>query len=146
MLLCIVCIKLQVVFLLFKQKTAYDVRISDWSSDVCSSDLGQRQFRRRTPPVSVQRRGRRRSGAGPHAARASRRGRISAARPYRRRRRGRTRGAGRIANRNIDGGRLTHGVAVEALERRQRRFEREVRSEEHTSELQSLMRISYAVF
>src|SRR3546814_5021044 len=25
--------------LLFKQKTAYDVRISDWSSDVCSSDL-----------------------------------------------------------------------------------------------------------
>src|SRR3546814_8873075 len=23
----------------FKQKTAYDVRISDWSSDVCSSDL-----------------------------------------------------------------------------------------------------------
>src|SRR3546814_6117502 len=24
----------------FKQKTAYDVRISDWSSDVCSSDLG----------------------------------------------------------------------------------------------------------
>src|SRR3546814_2275100 len=26
--------------LLFKQKTAYEVRISDWSSDVCSSDLG----------------------------------------------------------------------------------------------------------
>src|SRR3546814_1945565 len=24
----------------FKQKTAYEVRISDWSSDVCSSDLG----------------------------------------------------------------------------------------------------------
>src|SRR3546814_5362147 len=24
----------------FKQKTAYDMRISDWSSDVCSSDLG----------------------------------------------------------------------------------------------------------
>src|SRR3546814_4057034 len=24
---------------LFKQKTAYDLRISDWSSDVCSSDL-----------------------------------------------------------------------------------------------------------
>src|SRR3546814_3511920 len=24
---------------LFKQKTAYDMRISDWSSDVCSSDL-----------------------------------------------------------------------------------------------------------
>src|SRR3546814_2455712 len=33
------------LFLLFffvKQKTAYDLRISDWSSDVCSSDLVQR--------------------------------------------------------------------------------------------------------
>src|SRR3546814_17394828 len=27
----------------FKQKTAYDMRISDWSSDVCSSDLKGRQ-------------------------------------------------------------------------------------------------------
>src|SRR3546814_3639658 len=27
------------VFFFFKQKTAYEVRISDWSSDVCSSDL-----------------------------------------------------------------------------------------------------------
>src|SRR3546814_16853631 len=26
-------------FFVFKQKTAYEVRISDWSSDVCSSDL-----------------------------------------------------------------------------------------------------------
>src|SRR3546814_1286387 len=26
-------------FFFFKQKTAYDVRISDWSSDVCASDL-----------------------------------------------------------------------------------------------------------
>src|SRR3546814_14069786 len=26
----------------FKQKTAYEMRISDWSSDVCSSDLGSR--------------------------------------------------------------------------------------------------------
>src|SRR3546814_11632163 len=29
------------VFFLFKQKTAYEMRISDWSSDVCSSDLSQ---------------------------------------------------------------------------------------------------------
>src|SRR3546814_10447112 len=28
-----------VLFFFFKQKTAYDVRISDWRSDVCSSDL-----------------------------------------------------------------------------------------------------------
>src|SRR3546814_17231346 len=27
------------MFFLFKQKTAYELRISDWSSDVCSSDL-----------------------------------------------------------------------------------------------------------
>src|SRR3546814_203447 len=30
-------------FFFFNQKTAYDVRISDWSSDVCSSDLLERQ-------------------------------------------------------------------------------------------------------
>src|SRR3546814_2058966 len=29
-------------FFFFKQKTAYDMRISDWSSDVCSSDLRRR--------------------------------------------------------------------------------------------------------
>src|SRR3546814_3353726 len=28
-------------FFFFKQKTAYEMRISDWSSDVCSSDLGK---------------------------------------------------------------------------------------------------------
>src|SRR3546814_1771244 len=28
-----------VLFFFFKQKTAYELRISDWSSDVCSSDL-----------------------------------------------------------------------------------------------------------
>src|SRR3546814_5683554 len=31
--------KLTLLFLFFKQKTAYEMRISDWSSDVCSSDL-----------------------------------------------------------------------------------------------------------
>src|SRR3546814_4026259 len=29
-----------IVFFFVKQKTAYEMRISDWSSDVCSSDLG----------------------------------------------------------------------------------------------------------
>src|SRR3546814_5605766 len=29
-------------FFFFKQKTAYEMRISDWSSDVCSSDLDYR--------------------------------------------------------------------------------------------------------
>src|SRR3546814_10631354 len=32
--LCVIC-----CFFFFKQKTAYEMRISDWSSDVCSSDL-----------------------------------------------------------------------------------------------------------
>src|SRR3546814_4681357 len=31
---------IHVIFFFFKQKTAYEMRISDWSSDVCSSDLG----------------------------------------------------------------------------------------------------------
>src|SRR3546814_20469094 len=30
------------LFVFFKQKTAYEMRISDWSSDVCSSDLHER--------------------------------------------------------------------------------------------------------
>src|SRR3546814_3559437 len=33
-----------VFFFLFKQKTAYEMRISVWSSDVCSSDLQGRQL------------------------------------------------------------------------------------------------------
>src|SRR3546814_5637042 len=36
-LLYMLCI---VIVFFFKQKTAYEMRISDWSSDVCSSDLG----------------------------------------------------------------------------------------------------------
>src|SRR3546814_2669254 len=32
-------------FFFFKQKTAYEMRISDWSSDVCSSDLLKRPMR-----------------------------------------------------------------------------------------------------
>src|SRR3546814_10050491 len=35
-------LSLCVCFFFFKQKTAYEMRISDWSSDVCSSDLGLR--------------------------------------------------------------------------------------------------------
>src|SRR3546814_16630269 len=35
--MCLCCVSCTVFF--FKQKTAYEMRISDWSSDVCSSDL-----------------------------------------------------------------------------------------------------------
>src|SRR3546814_3359684 len=37
MMLSVYC--LLFIFFFFKQKTAYEMRISDWSSDVCSSDL-----------------------------------------------------------------------------------------------------------
>src|SRR3546814_17849673 len=33
------------LFFFFKQKTAYEMRISDWSSDVCSSDLLERSLK-----------------------------------------------------------------------------------------------------
>src|SRR3546814_21172357 len=38
------------LFFFFKQKTAYEMRISDWSSDVCSSDLVAAQ----TTPRAIQ--------------------------------------------------------------------------------------------
>src|SRR3546814_3291088 len=39
---------------LFKQKTAYEMRISDWSSDVCSSDLGHVHRRIRGEALSAR--------------------------------------------------------------------------------------------
>src|SRR3546814_9919070 len=39
MLFYVVVFCLFIFFFFFKQKTAYELRISDWSSDVCSSDL-----------------------------------------------------------------------------------------------------------
>src|SRR3546814_8695607 len=62
-----------VTFFFFKQKTAYEMRISDWSSDVCSSDLSSAAVARRcrehaeAPP---KRRTRRRNRKAP-ALRAS---------------------------------------------------------------------------
>src|SRR3546814_1572902 len=38
-------------FFFFKQKTAYEMRISDWSSDVCSSDLAAGPARSSTAPL-----------------------------------------------------------------------------------------------
>src|SRR3546814_7935696 len=35
----LICISSVSFFFFFKQRTAYELRISDWSSDVCSSDL-----------------------------------------------------------------------------------------------------------
>src|SRR3546814_7198596 len=46
------CVDCVFFFFFFKQKTAYEMRISDWSSDVCSSDLlGDRGLGRGIDPV-----------------------------------------------------------------------------------------------
>src|SRR3546814_15433146 len=73
----------------FKQKTAYWMRISDWSSDVCSSDLWQRHCRatgrhdrsvrrdgRDARPESARRDWRRRFACPPAASRWSDRKRV----------------------------------------------------------------------
>src|SRR3546814_5408582 len=56
------CIRYRVVlccfcsgFFFFKQKTAYEMRISDWSSDVCSSDLRRGSGLRTKLPQSLPR-------------------------------------------------------------------------------------------
>src|SRR3546814_3690127 len=110
-------------FFFFKQKTAYEMRISDWSSDVCSSDLLVepdrhigRAIRRRT------RQRERQKGRFNHSHK-----RKSPASSQRTRPRHRCSGSSR-----------PHRARARAT--------RLARSEEHTSELQSLMRISYAVF
>src|SRR3546814_8375846 len=114
-------------FFFFKQKTADEVRISDWSSDVCSSDLLQGRPHR---AGVLQLHPRRPQGPGRYRA-EDRQLRLPDA-PSGRRRPGRHHHRGRLRNRaRPQGGRGG---------RRRRR------SEEHTSELPSLMRISYAVF
>src|SRR3546814_19115357 len=52
-------------FFFFKQKTAYDMRISDWSSDVCSSDLRDHARDRRPARAKRRRICARPGGAGP---------------------------------------------------------------------------------
>src|SRR3546814_17864724 len=44
---CRYCSIMMLLIFFFKQKTAYEMRISDWSSDVCSSDL------RRWPVIAI---------------------------------------------------------------------------------------------
>src|SRR3546814_2924345 len=44
-----------VLVFVVKQKTAYDMRISDWSSDVCSSDLDRRHDQRGTTHAGAAR-------------------------------------------------------------------------------------------
>src|SRR3546814_20767748 len=59
-------IYMYIIFFFFKQKTAYELRISDWSSDVCSSDLTVcPSFRRRLPAHCSDRTGRERPVPSP---------------------------------------------------------------------------------
>src|SRR3546814_6029198 len=96
------------------------MRISDWSSDVCSSDLGKHQSR---------------------TARADRRARARGAETHPP---GPPRQPDRLAQPGCHA--RAPGRGDRAHGRRAGHRLRRVRSEEHTSELQSLMRISYAVF
>src|SRR3546814_7920131 len=123
------------------------MRISDWSSDVCSSDLvGHRRPRRRRYPqiLCPDRRVHLRSRLY-----LDRELRIAADLYRRRRRRA---APPRLCDRRPRRTFELHGSLPSAAQRRiaERRRTGDVRnhdrSEEHTSELQSLMRISYAVF
>src|SRR3546814_3593753 len=101
------CIVFLVIIFFFKQKTAYEMRISDWSSDVCSSDL---ELYWRLDFI-----------------------------------------AGALTYAMADFGLIKRPGNVGEKTHCQRSAQALIRfaaarSEEHTSELQSLMRISYAVF
>src|SRR3546814_5483157 len=100
------------------------MRISDWSSDVCSSDLVEPDQLHLGLPVAGLALDRPRSRARIHARRIFCRAGIV-----------RFTGVVRFA---------AAGQRQGGTKRRNRR--KTLRSEEHTSELQSLMRISYAVF
>src|SRR3546814_1228237 len=120
-------------FFFFKQKTAYEMRISDWSSDVCSSDLcgGRSLWHGRLLPDDALQRTDARSAdhSSPGAdipPNCARKAPVAGRRPG-------------LIMADLEERDPISGAAADTAARHQR-------SEEHTSELQSLMRISYAVF
>src|SRR3546814_7724205 len=122
-------------FFFFKQKTAYEMRISDWSSDVCSSDLhtdctgGNRH-----PDTAIahqQPTAYENSHKHHHGCQEGLAWRKAAqSKTYQQHRQTGQQGGLPVLRR-------LHPAVVQGAKQR---------SEEHTSELQSLMRISYAVF
>src|SRR3546814_1745228 len=117
-------------FFFFKQKTAYERRISDGSSDVCSSDLAWEAGEWECADLTALF-----ANFGDNAVSLGNIGRAKG--PFR--------WAARLAhyfNRNSRAGAMRNIRAHYDLGND---FYAQ-RSEEHTSELQSLMRISYAVF
>src|SRR3546814_4083115 len=113
-------------FFFFKQKTAYEMRISDWSSDVCSSDLV-------SEPLAGHARGKCDTKGFRQAADTQLDHQIGAMDFYRARRNAEIKSDGFVRQA------LDQALEDVLLARRER-------SEEHTSELQSLMCTSYAVF
>src|SRR3546814_4182277 len=110
------------------QNTAYELRISDWSSDVCSSDLISQE--KLTKPFLF-----RGTFANFRPSTSNRRIETWAIRKTWRRL------ADSFATRTVAGTRSVPRMSPACAPRTS-----SGRSEEHTSELQSLMRISYAVF
>src|SRR3546814_1667390 len=107
------------------------MRISDWSSDVCSSDL--QDVRARDAAVQHVAADRDRQPLDPSQPAAD------GQRVEQRLRRMLVAAVAGVEHRAID-------LVGDQLHRARRRMADHDRSEEHTSELQSLMRISYAVF
>src|SRR3546814_7974185 len=99
------------------------MRISDWSSDVCSSDLSDDALSNLSIAIGLKLKGGRRSPSQRNISVPCRRGPVSI-----------TSTVGRLISWNLS---LVTRSANISISR--------ARSEEHTSELQSLMRISYAV-
>src|SRR3546814_9654057 len=133
-----------VLFFFFKQKTAYEVRISDWSSDVCSSDLTailgilRMDFKQIfAMPQDVRRVARLGTDVvlGKDAAGGKQQGILA----------GTALVAGHIF-RDHETSLAAHEFVHMHDGRAIGRIGIAGRSEEHTSELPSLMRISYAVF
>src|SRR3546814_1259360 len=128
-------------FFFFKQKTAYEMRISDWSSDVCSSDLRKRDIG--VLHKSLQRHG---YDAVQLHGDMSQPARMETLQRFKN-------GDARlvvcsdVAARGLDIKGLSHVFNFDVPSHAEDYVHRiGRRSEEHTSELQSLMRISYAVF
>src|SRR3546814_10316010 len=137
------------VFFFFKQKTAYEMRISDWSSDVCSSDLPvlhlvegvhgswQAPPGRRHRPCRDHRRG---PGPAPRSpGPEGMRGRSDTGKPSAQKKHGRGWGQRRMRYPASEKLEIIRTVEQSHLSAKR------TRSEEHTSEFQQLMSISYAV-
>src|SRR3546814_8940193 len=126
------------------QKTAYELHISDWSSDVCSSDLSTRRIssRPRPPTLTPARARPTKTSSTPNSPKSkttrSKRKGMPFETPFRQAQ-WLLRANGFFQSVRPEEGLSEVGACPE-------RLPQAGRSEEHTSELQSLMRLSYAVF